>query len=75
MQEGANPNCPTCCGEGEEYRYFANHKIKAVTFEWQYCQECFPNSRGYWPSGNWEEINSLKFEQLEKEGYRDFTGC
>jgi hypothetical protein len=27
MQEDANPKCKICHGEGEVYKYFANHKL------------------------------------------------
>ena len=33
MQDDANPKCKTCHGEGEVYKYFANHQDKFVLFE------------------------------------------
>lgn len=68
MQEDANPKCKICHGEGEVYKYFANHKEKYVLFEWQYCSQCFPNSSGYWPNGdNIHEIDSNEKEEVQNQ--------
>lgn len=76
MQDDANSKCETCHGEGEVYKYFANHKDKYVLFEWQYCIQCFSYSSGYWPSGdNIVEIDSNEFDKLQKEEkYSNYTG-
>ena len=76
MQEDANPKCKTCHGEGQVYKYFANHKYKFVLFEWLYCNQCFPDSSGYWPiSDNTIEIDGNEFDRLQKEeGYSDDIG-
>ncbi len=74
MQEDANPNCTTCSGEGEVYGYFVNHKEKVIQFDWQYCLTCFPGSSGYWPSGEWMEIDSFEYDRLKDEGYHDVSG-
>jgi len=74
MQDDANPKCKLCHGEGEVYKYFANHKDKYVLFEWLYCSQCFPYSSGCWP--NLDEIDINEFYRLQKEeGYSDYTGC
>jgi len=76
MQEDSNQNCNKCHGEGQVYKYFANHKDKYVLFEWLYCNQCFPYSSGYWPFGdNTVEIDSNAFDRLQKEEcYSDYTG-
>ena len=47
MQDDAKQDCKECNGEGEVYKYFANHN---VLFEWLYCTWCFPDSSGSCPS-------------------------
>jgi len=65
MQEDAKQDCKECNGEGEVYKYFANHKDKYVLFEWLYCTWCFPDSSGSWPSeSGMVEISSNKFDLL-----------
>lgn len=65
-----NFDCKTCNGEGETYHYFVDHKHKVLKFEWAYCTSCYPSSECFF-SIWYDEIDSIEFEKLKKEGYKE----